>query len=121
MFDPDLPQMENVPSSQFQIKLLLGIRRHCRCLTGWARHDVHLECDTKCPDHFTATYDPTLKKRPPNLVGFLAADERIWNMPGGILQLVNSGGWSLSGVLHDVVHNLRNGQERVQGGRAISF
>jgi len=108
MMDPDLPQRDNIPNSHFQIQLLWEIRRCCHCITGWARHDIHLEYDTKCLDHFTATYDQALEKRAPNLTEFLAADEHIWNMPNGILQLVNNGTWTLSEVLHDVVHNRRD-------------
>ena len=97
MMDPDLPQPDNIPNSHFQIQLLWEIRRICHCITGWARHDIHLEYDTKCLDHFTATYDPALKKRPPNFTEFLSAGEHIWNMPGGVLQLANSGSWSSKG------------------------
>jgi hypothetical protein len=108
MMDPDLPQRDNVPSPQYQVQPLWGIRRICHCLTGWARHDIHPEYDTKCLDMFTAIYGGALKKRSPNLTEFLAADEHIWTMPGGILQLVNSGEWSFSEVLHDIVHNRRD-------------
>ena len=105
MMDPDLPQRDNIPNSHFQIQLLWEIRRICHCMTGWARHDIHLEYDTKCLDHFIASYALALQTRPPNLTEFLAADERIWTMPGGVLQFVNSGSWSLTEVLHDIVLN----------------
>ena len=108
MLDPDLPQRDNVPSSQFQVQLLWEIKRICHCLTGRARHDIHLEYDTKCLDMFTAVYDPTLKTRSPNLTEFLAADEHNWTMPGGILPLVITGEWTLPEVLHDIVHNRRD-------------
>ena len=51
-------------------------------------------------------------------------------MPGGILQLVNSGEWSLSEVLHDIVHNRRdielfmgpqNIQESSGKGKGVRF
>ena len=105
MMDPDLPQRDNIPNSQHQVQLPREIRRICHCLTGWARHDSHLEYDTKSLDHSTASYDPALKERSPNLAGFLPADEHIWNPSGGTVQLVNNGTWTWSEVLHDVAHN----------------
>ena len=108
MFDPDTPTRDNVPNSQFQANLLFELRRICHCACGLARHDIHQEYDTKCMDMFIAKYDPAFKKRPPNLLEFLAADKQIWTQPGGILALVNSGEWTLTEVLNDIVHNRRD-------------
>ena len=71
MLHQDLPQRDNVPSSQFQVSLLFEIRRNCHTLRGWCRHDIFQEYDTKCLDMFTARYDAALRERPPNLTEFL--------------------------------------------------